>query len=72
VCCHPFGARQMTVKDLPRAGRLLGRIDVENDPPHFGPIGVFAIGVEKPQIGNDMFFVIARQRIGCRGGIGDF
>ncbi len=66
VRCHPFGAGEMALEGLPRTGGLLRRIDMENDPGDLGPIRPFGIGIEKPQIGDEVLLVVARQRIGRR------
>ena len=62
----------MTLEGTARAGGLSNRIDVEYDTRHFGPIRAFGIGVEKPQIGDEVLLVVPRQRSGCRGSVSNF
>lgn len=69
---HPFGAGQMALKGSSRAGWLLRRIDLKNDPRDLGPIRAFGIGIEKPQIGDEMLLIIGRQRASRGGSVGDF
>jgi len=69
---HPFGAGQMALKGLPRPGGLLRRIDLKNDPRNLSSIGPFGIGIEKPQIGDEVLLVIARQRVSRRGSVGNY
>ncbi len=56
----------MALEGAPRAGGFPDRINLEHDPRDLGPIRPFGIGVEKPQIGDEVFLVVARQRVGCR------
>ena len=69
---HPFGAGQMAFPGAPRAGGLSRWIDLKNNPSDLGPIRAFSLGVEKPQIGDDVVLVIPCQRVGCGGGVVDF
>jgi hypothetical protein len=69
---HPFGAGQMALKGLPRKGGLFRRIDLKNDPRNLGPIRAFRIGIEKPQISDEVLLVIARQRVSRGGSVGNF
>lgn len=72
VCHHPFGPVQMALPRPPRAIGLLHRIDPQNDPHDLDPIGAFGFSVQKPQVADEVLFVVVRQRIGCRGEIGKF
>jgi hypothetical protein len=55
---HPFGARQMTLPGAPRPIAFSGRIDVQHDAGHFGPIRAFELGIDETQIRDEMFVVI--------------
>jgi hypothetical protein len=69
---HPFGAGQMALPGTPRAGGLLLRIDLKNDPRDLGPTRAFGIGIKKPQISDEVLLVIARQSVSRGGSIGNF
>jgi hypothetical protein len=56
---HPFGASQMTLPGAPRPIGFTGRIDVQHDAGHFGPIRAFGVGIEQTQIRDEMFVVIS-------------
>ena len=72
MCRHPFGPGQMALPGKPCAGGLVGRIDLKNDPRDLDPIRAFGIGIEKPQISDEVLLVIARQRVRRRGSVGNF
>jgi hypothetical protein len=55
---HPFGTSQMTLPGPPRPIGFTGRIDVQHDAGHFGPIRAFGVGIEQTQIRDEMFVVI--------------
>jgi len=55
---HPFGASQMTLPGAPRPIAFSGRIDVQHDAGHFGPIRAFELGIDETQIRDEMFVVI--------------
>ena len=69
---HPFGAGQMAFPCLSSTGGLLLRIDLKNDPRDLGPIRALGVGIKKPQIGDEVLLVIARQRVSRRGCVGKF
>ena len=69
---HPFGSLQMAFPYPPRAIGLLRRIDLQNDSRDFRPIGAFGFSVQKPQVADEMFFVVVRQRTGRWSEIGKF
>ncbi len=72
VRCHPFGAGQMAFPCLPSAGGLVRRIDLKNDPRNLDPICALGIGIKKPQISDEVLFVVARQRVSRGGSVGNF
>ena len=39
---------------------------MQNNLRHFRPVGIFSLGVEKPQIGHEMLLVIGGDNIGGR------
>lgn len=51
-------------------GFLIG-IDVQDNLCHFAPVGMLGIGVKKPQIGDEVLFVIAREHRVRGGEIGN-
>ncbi|MDA9537441.1 hypothetical protein ACM41_14930 [Bradyrhizobium sp. CCBAU 21362] len=62
---HPFGARKMTVIDLPRVVRFARRIDAEDNPTDLAPVCPLSIGVQQTPISDKMHEVIGRHdRIG--------
>jgi hypothetical protein len=69
---HPFSAGQVAFESLTRAGGLSRGIDLKDDPRDLGPIGPFRIGVEKPEISDEVRLVVTRQTVGCGGSVGDF
>jgi hypothetical protein len=56
----------MTLEGCPRALRMSVRIDVEDDASHLPPIGIVSVGIQQPEIGDDMLLVIVRQHGGIR------
>jgi hypothetical protein len=68
MCGHPFGASQMTLPGAPRPIGLTGRIDVQHDAGHFGPIRTFGVGIKQTQIRDEVVVVIVGQTVG-RGGL---
>ena len=63
---HPFGTCQMTLPGAPGARGFVRRIDVQNDPRYFGPLGALCIRIEEAQIGHEMFLVVTSQDITLR------
>ena len=59
---HPLGPRQMALMGAARAFRLTIWIDVQYDLRNFAPISAFGVGVEQPQIGDQVLFIVRRQR----------
>ena len=66
---HPFGASQMALPGAPGSIGFTGRIDVQHDAGHFGPIRAFGVGIEQTQVRDEMFVVIVGQTVG-RWGLG--
>ena len=71
VLGHPFGARQMTLPRAPRPLGFTGRIDVQDDAGHFGPIRAFGVGIKQTQVRDEMFVVVAGQIVGVRRLVGN-
>lgn len=69
---HPFGAGQMAFPYLPSTCGLLLRIELKNDPRDLGPIRALSLGIKKPQISDEVLFVITRQRVSCGRSVGNF
>ena len=63
---HPFGTRQMAFKNMPSPGRFLRRINLQNDPCNFRPIRTLGIGIEEPQISDEVLLIIPRQCVNER------
>ena len=55
---HPFGASEVTLPGAPRPIAFTGRIDVQHDAGHFGPVRAFGFGIDETQIRYEMFVVI--------------
>ena len=55
---HPTGSREMAVVDDARAFRLTHRVQAEDDPHGFAPVGAFVRSVQQPQIRRQMLFVV--------------
>ena len=49
---------------------LTGRIDVQHNGRHLGPIRALCVGVEEAQICNEMLLVVAGQDVGVWSSIG--
>lgn len=60
VACfrHPPGAGEMAVMDEFRVLRIMFWIDAKNDQNHFLPVSAFIVGVQKPDVGGEVAFVI--------------
>jgi hypothetical protein len=69
---HPLGARQVTLPGASRALGLLCRIDVQDDTRNLGPIRTLSLGVEEPQIGNEMLLIVTGQNVGLGGLVGNW
>ena len=61
MICHPFGSGQMAVKGASRSLRTPVGIDVEDDARDLLPISIRSVGIQQPEIGDDMLLVIGRQ-----------
>ena len=67
LLCHPFRAGQVAIERSSRTSRLKFRIKVEHKSGDLAPIRTLAVGIEQPQIGDDVLLVVGRQgRIGRR------
>jgi hypothetical protein len=60
--CHPFGPGQVTIERTPRAFWFTIRVDVQNDPRNFPPVGAFSVSIKQSQIRPQMAIVIPGQR----------
>lgn len=60
--CHPFGPGQVTIERTPRAFWFTLRVDVQNDPRNFLPVGAFSVSIKQSQIRHQMAIVIPGQR----------
>jgi hypothetical protein len=60
--CHPFGPGQVTIERTPRAFWFTIRVDVQNDPRNFPPVGAFSVSIKQSQIRHQMAMVIPGQR----------
>jgi hypothetical protein len=58
---HPFCASEMAIEGATCALRVAFGIDVKNDSGNFPPIGTVCLGIQEPEIGDDMLLVIGRQ-----------
>ncbi len=58
---HPTGARQMAVMDQARTFRLTRRIETEDDPHGFAPIGTLLRSVQQADVCREMPLVIGRE-----------
>ena len=61
VVCHPFCARQMTIKRTASSRRFVIRIDMQHDPSNFPPVGAVGLRIEKTSIRHQMLFIVARE-----------
>jgi hypothetical protein len=61
MICHPSGASQMALERFARALRIAFGIDVKNDSCNFPPVRLASVGIEQPEIGDDVLLVIGRQ-----------
>ena len=71
VRCHPFGSGQVTIERTPRAFWFMIRVNVQNDPRNFPPVGVFSVSIKQSQIRHHMAMVIPGQRGGGWRHVGD-
>ena len=56
---HPAGAGQVRGPNCLGAFCVMGWIEMQNDPRNLPPISAFRIGIEEPQIGDEVLFVVA-------------
>jgi hypothetical protein len=70
VFYHPLGPSQMAFEGALCASWLAIRIDVQHDRRNFSPIGAFGVCVEKPQVSDQVLFVVRRGPVAEVVGIG--
>lgn len=71
VIGHPICSCQMRIKCITGARGFTIRIDTQDDPSDFLPIGALGRGIKKAPIGHEMLLIVSRKHwiIGSR--IGD-
>jgi hypothetical protein len=50
---------------------MVGGVDVQDDPCHFGPIRAFCVGVEETEIRDEMLAVVSSEIVGLGSLFGD-
>jgi hypothetical protein len=50
----------MAVEGVARPIRIVLRIDMQDDPAYFVPVGAICLGIEHAQIGDGVLFVVDR------------
>jgi hypothetical protein len=65
VSGHPFGPRKVAFPGAPSSLRLIIWIDLQNNTRDLSPIGSFALGVQQPQVRNEVLLIVP-----CQDGFG--
>jgi hypothetical protein len=66
VLRHPLRALEVALPGTPRALVLLQWIDVQHYSCHLGPIRALGVGVEEPEIGDQVFLVVSSENVSLR------
>lgn len=59
---HPFGARKMTLICAPRTIWLSLWVHMQDHSSNFAPVGALTLRLQKPNVRDDVLFVIGRRR----------
>src|SRR5262245_27812507 len=70
VLRHPLSECQMGLPGAAGPLGLTGRIDVQHNGRHLGPIRALCVGIEEAEICLEMLFVVTGQDVGVRSSIG--
>src|SRR5262245_29216136 len=71
VLCHPLRALEVALPGAPRPVGLLRWIDVQHYARHLGPIRTLGVGVEEPEIGDQVLLVITGENVSLGDLVGD-
>jgi hypothetical protein len=71
VVCHPLCTRQVTIKYTASARRFVIRVDMQDDPSNFLPLGAVGLGIKKTPIRHQMLFIVAREHRIIRSCVSD-
>src|SRR5260370_42195368 len=66
VLCHPLRALEVALPGAPRPVGLLRWIDVQHYSRHLGPIRALGVGIEEPEIGDQVFLVVTSENVSLR------
>jgi hypothetical protein len=59
---HPSGTREVALERQPRAVGFGVWVDAQHDPRDITPVRTFIVGVEQPEVGDDVLFVVCGER----------